>query len=97
MVLGCIAIGVGFGAPTVIYGNENLPMSIKALIHFGIGVLVLTVVSYAVGWAGNSGSIGKELINIGGRIAVGLVIWFLYMHRYRKDAEKMNERIKAME
>lgn len=97
MVLGCIAVGVGFGAPTTIYKNDKLPMPTKALIHVGIGVTVLTAVSYAVGWAGNSGSIAKELLNIGCRIALALVLWFLYIRRYRKEAERMNARIKSME
>ena len=40
MVVGCIIIGIGFGAPTVINKNENLPMPVRVIIHMGIGCAV---------------------------------------------------------
>ena len=96
MVIGCIIIGIGFGAPTVVYRNENLPMPVRVIIHMGIGCAVYTPVAFAVGWMGGAASIGHGILSAIIHLAVAFGIWFLFMKYYRREAEKMNEKIQEM-
>ncbi len=43
MAAGVLATGLGFGLPTVIYGNENISLPIQTLIHMGIGCVVMII------------------------------------------------------
>ena len=96
MIIGCIILGIGFGAPTVVYSSERLPLPIKVLIHMGIGLTVYTIVAYAVGWIGGAASLGQGLVIAAIQIAVAFIIWFGFMRHYRAEARKMNEVIQAM-
>ena len=96
MVVGCIIIGIGFGAPTVVYRNENLPMPVRVIIHMGIGCAVYTPVAFAVGWMGGAASIGQGILSAIIHLGVAFGIWFLFMRYYRREAEKMNEKIQEM-
>ena len=96
MVVGCIIIGIGFGAPTVVYRNESLPMPVRVIIHMGIGCAVYTPVAFAVGWMGGAASIGQAILSAVIHLGVAFGIWFLFMRYYRKEAEKMNEKIQEM-
>lgn len=96
MVLGCIGVGLGFGVPTIVYYKEQLPMPIKVLIHMGIGCVVYTLVAYAVGWIGGTGSIGYGILAAVLQLAVAFVLWACFMRYYRAQAKKMNEMIQKM-
>lgn len=96
MVIGCIIIGLGFGVPTIVYRNENLPMPVRVIIHMGIGCVVYTLVAFAVGWMGGAASIGQGILIAIIQLAVAFAIWFLFMRYYRREAEKMNEKIQEM-
>ena len=96
MVVGCIIIGIGFGAPTVVYRNESLPMPVRVIIHMGIGCAVYTPVAFAVGWMGGAASIGQAILSAIIHLGVAFGIWFLFMRYYRREAEKMNEKIQEM-
>lgn len=96
MVIGCIIIGLGFGVPTVVYRNENLPMPVRVIIHMGIGCAVYTPVAFAVGWMGGAASIWQGVLSAIIHLAVAFGIWFLFMRYYRREAEEMNEKIQKM-
>lgn len=96
MVAGSALVGLGFGLPTIVYRNENLPIPIRVLIHMGIGCVVYTVVAYAVGWIGESATIGQGIIIAVIQLAVVFLIWFLFMRYYRAETKKMNDRIQSM-
>ena len=96
MVVGCLIIGLGFGAPTVVYQNEKLPLPIRVIIHMGIGCTVYTIVACAVGWMGGAATIGKGILIAAIHLGLAFVIWFLFMRYYRAEAKKMNDRIQAM-
>lgn len=96
MVVGCVLIGLGFGAPSVIYNKENLPMPIKVIIHMGIGCLVYTIVAYSVGWIGDAVSVKQGIIIMGIQLLAAVIIWFLFMNYYRKEAKILNERIQEL-
>ena len=96
MIIGCVVIGLGFGVPSIVYKNENLPMPIKVIIHMGIGCLIYTLVAYKVSWIGGSATLGQGIMIAVIQIAVAFIIWFLFMRYYRKEAKQMNERIQSM-
>ena len=96
MVVGCLIIGLGFGAPTVVYQNEKLPLPIRVIIHMGIGCTVYTIVACAVGWMGGAATVGKGILIAAIHLGLAFVIWFLFMRYYRAEAKKMNDRIQAM-
>lgn len=96
MVVGCVMIGLGFGIPTIVYRKENLPTPIKVIIHMGIGCAVYTIVAFAVGWIGSSASVGKGIAVAAIQLGIAFMIWFFFMRYYRKEAQRMNERIKTL-
>ena len=79
MVAGCVLVGLGFGVPTIVYRKDNLPMPIRVIIHMGIGCVVYTIIAYAVGWIGGSGTIGQGILIAAIQLAVAFLIWFLFM------------------
>lgn len=95
MVIGCIVIGLGFGVPSIVYNNDNLPRPIQTVIHMGIGLCVYTITAYAVGWMkGLSGS--KGILVLLGAFIVAFLIWYLFIRYYRKEAEILNQRVQMM-
>ena len=96
MVIGCVLIGLGFGVPTIVYRKDNLPMPIRVIIHMGIGCAVYTIVAYAVGWIGETASIGQGIIIAAIQLAVAFIIWFLFMRYFRAEAKKINDKIQEM-
>ena len=96
MVIGCVLIGLGFGVPSIVYRKDNLPMPIRVIIHMGIGCAVYTIVAYAVGWIGETASIGQGIIIAAIQLAVAFIIWFLFMRYFRAEAKKINDKIQEM-
>ncbi len=95
MVIGCVIVGLGFGIPSVIYQKDSLPMPIRVLIHMGIGCVVYTIVAYAVGWIGNTETIGQRILSVLIQFATAFFIWFLFLRYYRKEAKSINEKLQA--
>lgn len=96
MVIGCVLVGLGFGIPSVVYNKESLPMPIKFLIHMGIGCVVYTITAYNVGWIGNTSSILQNIVIVLVQLAVAFIIWLFFMMFYRREAQKMNEKLQTM-
>ena len=96
MIIGCLIIGLGFGIPTIVYSNDNLPVPIRVIIHMGIGCVVYTIVAYAVGWIGGSVSIWQGIIIAAIQLAVAFIIWLIFMLHYRREVREMNEKIKGI-
>ena len=96
MVIGCLFVGLGFGVPSIVYKKESLPMPLRVLIHLGIGFAVYTIVAYAVGWIGDSATIGQGLLIACIQIAVVLVVWFIFFRHYKNEAKRINERLSEL-
>lgn len=95
-IVGCVIIGFGFGAPSVVYRKESLPMPVRAIIHLGAGCIIYTLVAYAVGWIGNSASMGQGLVIAAIQLSAVFIIWLLFMCHYRKEAKMMDKMVKTM-
>ena len=96
MVIGSALVGIGFGVPTVVYNSERLPQPVKVLIHMGTGCVIYTIVAFCVGWFGGSVTVMQGLVIAGIQLLVAFIIWFCFMRYYKKEAQKMNEKIQAM-
>ena len=96
MVIGSMIVGMGFGMPTIIYSKDNLPMPIRALVHMGIGCIVYTIVAFSVGWLDNISGIGQGILVMALQLGIAFIIWFLFLTHYRKEAEKLNDKIQNM-
>ncbi len=95
MVIGCVVIGLGFGVPSIIYNNDNLPRPIQTVIHMSIGLGVYTITAYAVGWMKGL-SKSKGILVLLGAFIVAFLIWYGFMRYYRKEAEILNQRVQMM-
>lgn len=94
MVVGCVLVGLGFGVPSIVYRNDNIPMPMKVVIHMGIGCVVYTIVAFAVGWIRGTTIIQNVIIAVI-QLAVAFLIWFAFMAHFRNEAKKMNDRIQS--
>ncbi len=95
MVIGCMIVGLGFGAPTVVYKCDNIPIPIRILIHMGIGSIIYTIVAFSVGWAGTD-NLPIGIIAIAVQLGAAFIIWFLFMMHYRIEAKRINDKIQEM-
>ena len=96
MVLGCLAIGLGFGVPSVVYNNDNLARPVQMVIHMGIGCAVYTATAWYVGWLGDRSDPGQCLILLGAQLALAFLIWLGFIFFYRNEAKKIYEKIASM-
>ncbi len=97
MVAGCVLIGTGFGAPSIVYGYDKIPRPICMIIHLGIGITVYTITAYAVGWIGAGENIMTGfIIPFMTQLAVVFLIWLLFMRHYKNEAKQINEKIQNL-
>ncbi len=96
MVIGTLAIGLGFGLPTIVYNNDNMSVAMQALIHMGIGCVVMTITAFIVGWIPTDKGVGASVITIAGEIAVAFIFWLLFYIHQKKLAKEMNKKISEL-
>lgn len=93
MAAGALAIGLGFGLPSFIYENDNMPLPVQTLIHMGIGCIVMTVTAFIVGWIPTGHGALAIIGTIAGEIAIAFVIWLFFYAYNKKLAREMSRRI----
>ena len=93
MALGCICVGVGFSAPSCVYGSERIPYGLQILIHMGIGCTVMLITALTVGWIPLNLGWKTTVLFIIMEIVIAFFIWFLFSLHYKKEAAKMNKRL----
>ena len=93
MAAGCIFIGIGFGAPSVVYKNDAIPYPMQVLLHLGIGFAVLMIVSFTVGWIPTTIGVGGIVACILGDLAFVLIVWSFFYRYFKKEAAAINKRI----
>ena len=96
MVIGALIIGIGFGLPTVVYSSEKLPMPMKVLIHMGIGLIIYFIVASNEGWMGDGSSPVLTACIVICQLFVTFLIWLIFMLHYRREAKRMNEKIREL-
>jgi O-antigen/teichoic acid export membrane protein len=93
MAAGVLATGLGFGLPTVIYGNENISLPIQTLIHMGIGCVVMIITAFLVGWIPTEKGALAIIVTIVVEIVIAFAIWLFFYAHQKRLAKKMNKRI----
>ncbi len=100
MLVGCLIIGVGFGAPTVIYDAKSLSRCVKALIHMGFGCTIMILVS-VVCYLPSSGDVELAVVNEGAiilaELAVAYLVWLGFRLFYRMEARSINKNIRQIQ
>lgn len=97
MVAAAILIGVGFGAPAVLYDNEKIPVPMRALIHMAIGSIVMLLCSYWAGWLPVEAGWKAVALTIGGQLLFCVLIWLAFSLYYAKQSRQINQKIKDKE
>ncbi len=93
MAAGVLAIGLGFGLPSIIYENDNMSLLVQTLIHMGIGCVVMTVTAFIVGWIPADEGALAVVCTIAGEVAIAFVIWLFFYSHHKKLAKEMSKRI----
>lgn len=96
MVIGCILLGLGWGAPAVVYSSEKMSSGIKSVIHIGIGIVVQTVTAFIVGWIPAGAGALKCVLIIACEIAIAMIIWLCFFFYNKRQVDKMNKRIQTL-
>ncbi len=97
MLAGSLAIGLGFGLPTVIYGSRRLPGWAKSLIHMTVGTAVLIAVSL-ICYLPDSGDVTTAVVNKGwvvlAELVVACLVWLGFTLYYKSEAKKLNRKLR---
>ena len=94
MVLACVATGIGFGVPSVLYHVEKLPMPLAAVLHLGIGLTIYFFAAFQVGWIPVAAGKVACICSVAGMVALTVIIWLGFMKYYKDLAEKMNQALR---
>ena len=94
MALACLATGLGFGAPSVFYSMEQIPMPVATILHMGIGLTIYFIAATMVGWIPVSAGIPACIATVAGVIVITFLIWFGFMKYNKKMAERINSAIR---
>lgn len=95
MVIACVATGLGFGVPSVLYHLENMPVAFAAVIHLGIGLAVYFFAAAKVGWIPVQAGTVACVCTIVGMLAITFLIWICFMKYYKDLAKRMNRELRA--
>lgn len=96
MVIGAIAVGIGFSIPALIYESKRLSYAIKVFIHMGIGCTILLITGFAVGWITVDNGAFVCIAVVALEFLLAFFIWAGFTLYYRKMAKRMNEQIKSL-
>jgi len=96
MVIGCIVLGLGWGAPAAVYSSEKMSTGIKYVIHIGIGIVVQTITAFIVGWIPAGAGALKCILIIVCEVAIAMIIWLCFFFYNKKQVDKINNRIQEL-
>lgn len=90
----CSAItGLGFSVPTIIYGSETVSRGLQVLVHLGTGFAIYIPVAFFAGWIPAEAGFLPVVISLVISVVFALLAWMCFSLYYRKQAEKINEKI----
>ena len=94
MIIACVATGLGFGVPSVLYHLENIPVALAAVIHLGIGLAIYFFSATKVGWIPVQAGTVACICTIVGAIVLAFFIWIGFMAYNKSIADKINHALK---
>lgn len=94
MFFAAVVVGLGFGIPSLIYENENIPYPLQVVFHMGIGCAVMLVAAFSVGWIPSGGAAPVVILSVAGEIAAAFLIWKIISLHYKNEAEQINRKLK---
>ncbi|MGI6071447.1 MAG: DUF3021 domain-containing protein [Lachnospiraceae bacterium] len=97
MLAGTVVIALGFGLPAFIYGNDRVPYALQVVFHMGIGCAVMLITAFAVGWIPTDRGPLVIILTIAVEIAVAFIVWIIISVIYKKEADKINKKLKSEE
>lgn len=90
----CSAIvGLGFSVPTIIYRCETVSRGLQVLVHLGTGFAIYIPVAFYAGWVPTEAGFLPVVISLAISVVFALLAWMCFNLYYRKQAEKINEKI----
>ena len=95
MIIACVATGLGFGVPSVLYHLENIPVALAAVIHLGIGLAIYFFSATKVGWIPVKAGTVACICTIVGMLLITMLIWIGFMKYYKDLAKRMNQELQA--
>lgn len=95
MILACVATGLGFGVPSVLYQVEKLPTAQAAVIHLGIGLTIYFFAAMQVGWIPVRAGTLACICTVAGMILIAILLWLGFLKYYQNLAARMNHELQS--
>lgn len=94
--IGAMLAGIFCGSTAIVYTVDKLPLGIKILIHFAVGLGGYFGVAYVCGWIPLQ-STGRLAAFAAIGITVFTLIWLGFYLYNRWEANKVNRRLRELE
>lgn len=94
-VFGAVFVGIACGSTSIVYCIDSLSHGIQILIHFTLGISGYLLTAFCLGWIPLENKwYMTAFICLG--ILIFTVIWSIFFFYNRREAQKMNERLKEI-
>lgn len=94
MAIGSMIVGMGFSIPSLVYESQKISLLLKILIHMGSGSVIMLIISFMVGWIPLSLGLFISIFIVLSMFITAFIIWFCFFTYYKKQAQKINKKIK---
>lgn len=97
-VLWAALVGVGFTLPAVLYRLDRPALSVKILIHFGVGMGIFFPVAFSLGWIPYApGSPWQAMLQLAIGAGIFFAIWSVFYFANRYEAKRINARVRQLQ
>ncbi len=95
---GAMLVGIACGTTAVVYQINGPSLLMKTIIHFCVGMGVFYPVAIYLGWIPwFPGQIVYTVLQFTVSCCIFMAIWFVFYLLNRKEAKKINERLRELE
>ncbi len=96
--VGAMLVGIACGGTAVIYQFNRPSQLIKVIIHFCVGMGVFYPVAINLGWIPfHPDRIIQTVLQFLSSCGIFIVVWFCFFLFNRKEAKRINQRLKELE